>query len=58
MLGRRISIALNVSKNIASQMIEQKGVIVGVYPFPFEDYSIHVKFDEKLDPAVINSIEP
>ncbi len=58
LLGRRISIALNVSKNIASPMIEQKGVIVGVYPFPFEDYSIHVKFDNKLDPAVINSIEP
>jgi len=58
LLGRRISIALNVSKSIASQMIEQKGIIVGVYPFPFEDYSIHVKFDRKLDQALINAIEP
>ena len=58
LLGRRISIALNASKSIASQVIEQKGIIVGVYPFPFEDYSIHVKFDRKLDQAVINGMEP
>ena len=58
LLGRRISIALNVSKSFAGRMIEQKGIIVGVYPFPFEDYSIHVKFDKKLEPAVINAIEP
>ena len=58
LLGRRISIALNVSKSIASQVIDQKGIIVGVYPFPFEDYSIHVKFDRKLDQAVINAMEP
>ena len=58
LLGRRISIALNVSKSIASQVIDQKGIIVGVYPFPFEDYSIHVKFDRQLDQAVINAMEP
>jgi len=58
LLGRRISIALNVSKSIASQVIDQKGIIVGVYPFPFEDYSIHVKFDKQLDQAVINAMEP
>ena len=57
LLGRRISIALNVSKSIASQVIDQKGIIVGVYPFPFEDYSIHVKFDKQLDQAVINAME-
>jgi len=57
LLGRRISIALNVSKSIASQVIDQKGIIVGVYPFPFEDYSIHVKFDNQLDQAVINAME-
>ena len=58
LLGRRISIALKVSKNISNHKIEPKGVIVGVYPFPFEDYSIHVKFDKKLDQAVVNAIEP
>ncbi|MDX2502530.1 MAG: cyclic nucleotide-binding domain-containing protein [Deltaproteobacteria bacterium] len=58
LLGRRISIALSVSKSIASQVIDQKGIIVGVYPFPFEDYSIHVKFDKQLDQAVINAMEP
>jgi CRP-like cAMP-binding protein len=58
LLGRRISIGLNVSKSIASQMIDQKGIIVGVYPYPFEDYSIHVKFDKIMDQSVINAIEP
>ena len=58
LLGRRISIGLNVSKSSASQMIDQKGIIVGVYPYPFEDYSIHVKFDKIMDQSVINAIEP
>ena len=58
LLGRRISISLKLAKGISSPMVDHKGIIVGVYPFPFEDYSIHVKFDKKLDPSVINAIEP
>jgi len=55
LLGRRISISFNVSKRIPSQMIDRSGIIVGVYPFPFEDYSIHVKFDKMLDESVVNA---
>ena len=56
LLGRRISIAFNTSKSMPGQMIDQSGIIVGVYPFPFEDYSIHVKFDKMLGQSVINAI--
>lgn len=57
LLGRRISIAFSVSKRIPSQMIDRSGMIVGVYPFPFEDYSIHVKFDKMLDQSAINAVK-
>ena len=57
LLGRRISIAFNISKRLPSQMIVRSGMIVGVYPFPFEDYSIHVKFDKMLDESVINAVK-
>ncbi len=56
LLGRRISIAFNTSKSMSGQKIDRSGIIVGVYPFPFEDYSIHVKFDKMLDQSVINAI--
>ena len=57
LLGRRISIAFSNRKRIPPVSIEQNGIIVGVYPFPFEDYSIHVKFDKMLDPSTINAIQ-
>jgi CRP-like cAMP-binding protein len=56
LLGRRISTAFNTSKSMPGQKIDRSGIIVGVYPFPFEDYSIHVKFDKMLDQSVINAI--
>jgi CRP-like cAMP-binding protein len=56
LLGRRISIAFNISKRRPGQMIDRSGIIVGVYPFPFEDYSIHVKFDKMLDQSAINAV--
>jgi len=56
LLGRRISVAFNTSKRRPGQMIDRSGIIVGVYPFPFEDYSIHVKFDKMLDQSVINAV--
>lgn len=57
LLGRRISIAFNYSNSTPNISIDQIGIIVGIYPFPFEDYSIHVKFDKMLDPPVINAIQ-
>ena len=56
LLGRRISIAFNTSKSMSGQKIDRSGIIVGVYPFPFEDYSIHVKFDKMLAQSFINAI--
>ncbi len=57
LLGRRINVAFNYSKSIPNIIIDQNGVIVGVYPYPFEDYSIHVKFDKMLDKSVIDAIQ-
>ena len=55
LLGRRINIAFNYSRGMPNTSIDQNGIIVGVYPFPFEDYSIHVKFDKMLDRSVIDA---
>lgn len=57
LLGRRINVALNYSSSIPNTGIDRNGIIVGVYPFPFEDYSIHVKFDKMLDRSVIEAIQ-
>jgi CRP-like cAMP-binding protein len=57
LLGRRISIGFSNRKRIPPVSIEQNGIIVGVYPFPFEDYSIHVKFDKMLDEATVKAIQ-
>jgi CRP-like cAMP-binding protein len=57
LLGRRISVAFNYSKSTPNISMDQSGIIVGIYPFPFEDYSIHVKFDKKLDRSVIDAIQ-
>lgn len=56
LLGRRLSIALNFTRTAPNIKIDQSGIIVGIYPFPFEDYSIHVKFDKRLDKSVIDAI--
>jgi len=56
LLGRRISIVFNTSKSRPGQMIDKSGIIVGVYPFPFEDYSIHVRFDKMLSQSVVNAV--
>ena len=57
LLGRRISVAFKHSKSIPNISVDQSGIIVGIYPFPFEDYSIHVKFDKMLDRSVIDAIQ-
>jgi CRP-like cAMP-binding protein len=57
LLGRRISVAFKHSKSIPNISVDQSGIIVGIYPFPFEDYSIHVKFDKVLDRSVIDAIQ-
>ena len=57
LLGRRISVSLSNYKRTPPISIEQSGIIVGVYPFPFEDYSVHVKFDKILDESTIIAIQ-
>jgi CRP-like cAMP-binding protein len=57
LLGRRLNIEFSFTKSVPNIHIHQNGLIVGVYPYPFEDYSIHVKFDKMLDRNAIASIQ-
>jgi len=57
LLGRKLNISFNYSKSMPNILFDQNGIIVGVYPYPFEDYSIHVKFDKMLDKSVIDTIQ-
>jgi CRP-like cAMP-binding protein len=56
LLGRRINIKYSFSQSIPAINIDQDGIIVGVYAYPFEDYSIHVKFDQMLDKTTIGTL--
>jgi len=56
LLGRRINIKYSFSQSIPAINIDQNGIIVGVYAYPFEDYSIHVKFDQMLDKTTIGTL--
>jgi CRP-like cAMP-binding protein len=57
LIGRKINVEFIFSKSVPNIKINQNGIIVGVYPYPFEDYSIHVKFDKMLDKSVIGTIQ-
>ena len=56
LLGRKINVKYSFSQSIPAINIDQDGIIVGVYAYPFEDYSIHVKFDKEMDKTVIGTI--
>jgi CRP-like cAMP-binding protein len=56
LLGRRINVKYSFSQSTPAIIVDQDGIVVGVYPYPFEDYSIHVKFDQEMDKAAIGSI--
>jgi CRP-like cAMP-binding protein len=56
LLGHKINIKYSFSQSIPAINIDQDGIIVGVYAYPFEDYSIHVKFENEMDKTVIGTI--
>ena len=56
LLGRRINVKYTFSQSIPAINIDQDGIIVGVYAYPFEDYSIHVKFDKMLDSTAVGTM--
>ena len=56
LLGRRINVKYTFSRSIPAISIDQDGIIVGVYAYPFEDYSIHVKFDKMLDSTTVGTM--
>ena len=56
LLGRKLNIEYTFTGSVPHVKINRNGIIVGVYPYPFEDYSIHVKFDKMLDKAVLGTL--
>jgi CRP-like cAMP-binding protein len=56
LLGRKINANFRIPGRQPGIEIDSNGIIVGVYPYPFEDYSIHIKFDKIIDRSVIDKI--
>ena len=57
LLGRRLNIKCDLSRSLTKVKINQDGLIVGVRSCPYEGYSIHVKFDKRLDKTVFANIQ-
>jgi CRP-like cAMP-binding protein len=57
LLGRNLNIKFNLPEGASQHKFDQNGTIVAVRSHPFEDYSIHVKFDKTLSERVVGEIQ-
>jgi CRP-like cAMP-binding protein len=58
LLGRRFSLELTSLSEASEFDIKQNGLVTGVSDRFFGDYSIHLKFDQTLDPKILEALEP
>jgi c-di-GMP-binding flagellar brake protein YcgR len=59
LLGRRLKISFQLPmKNNTYQGIEEAMTVIAAQPQVFDDYSIHLKFDNKWEPSTIERIDP
>ena len=56
LLGKKLSIKFMPGNGEPQQKIEVSGLIIGVQSHPFDDYSVHVKFDKKLSKEMMTNI--
>jgi CRP-like cAMP-binding protein len=56
LLGRRLSLRFAVQVDNASLQIDQTGLVVAVLSHPFDDYTVHVRFDETLGKEVVENL--
>lgn len=56
LLGRILKLDLLVQDGEKARPIGQKGTVVAVRSNPFEDYSLHVKFDKRIDGNILNEL--
>ncbi|MGV8075221.1 MAG: cyclic nucleotide-binding domain-containing protein [Syntrophobacteraceae bacterium] len=57
LLGRKLHIRFALSLDEAKLQVDKNGKIVAVRAHPFEDHSVHVKFDGLLDQNLMEEIE-
>lgn len=53
LLGRKMNIKFVLPLRNSKQKIDKNGTAIGVRAHPFDDYSIHIKFDELLDKKLL-----
>jgi hypothetical protein len=57
LLGRKLSIKFPLSIGESQVEVDKDGTILAVHACPFEDYSVHIRFDNPLDQDILNQIE-
>jgi CRP-like cAMP-binding protein len=53
LLGRKMNIKFVLPLGSSKQKIDKNGTVIGVRSHPFDDYSIHIKFDQLLDEKLL-----
>jgi CRP-like cAMP-binding protein len=53
LLGRKMNIKFVLPVQGSKQRIDKNGTAIGVRSYPFDDYSIHIKFDKLLDEKLL-----
>ena len=57
LLGRKLSIQFILEQGAAGRKFEKTGNVVAAMSLPFKEYSIHLKFDDSIEEAFIDSLE-
>ena len=57
MLGRKLNLKFSLSRDESSRNESVNGTVVGFCDHFFNDYSIHIKFDQDLDEKALNFLK-
>lgn len=57
LLGRSLNMRLPLSQAASEPQSDQDGQVVAVHPEPFDNYSVHVKFDRPMHEDALNELE-
>lgn len=56
LLGRKLNVEFALTTAGSEQKIDVYGVVIGAIEHPFDDYSIHIKFDKMLSEEIVKSV--
>lgn len=57
LLGQKLSIKFAHYSELGQHPVDQVGLVVAVRSHPFEDYSVHVRFDKHLGLHILEAVE-